>query len=60
MCSMGVPDPLDEEVLAYYARQREDERLIQNAEQLLERVRTEELLERFSRHHPMSSWMLGV
>jgi ubiquinone/menaquinone biosynthesis C-methylase UbiE len=44
---MGVPDPLDEEVLAYYARGREDERLIQNAEGLLERVRTEELLERF-------------
>jgi ubiquinone/menaquinone biosynthesis C-methylase UbiE len=44
---MREPDPLDEEVLAYYARGLEDERLIQNAEGVLERVRTEELLERF-------------
>jgi ubiquinone/menaquinone biosynthesis C-methylase UbiE len=44
---MGVPDPLDEEVLGYYTRGLEEERLIHNAEGLLERVRTQELLGRF-------------
>lgn len=44
---MSVPDSLDEEVLAYYARGREDQRLTETAEGLLERVRTEELLGRF-------------
>ena len=34
-------------MLAYYARGYEDMRLVQNAEGLLERARTEELLERF-------------
>src|SRR5438105_1187821 len=38
---------LPEEMLGYYARGNEEARLVQNAEGLLERARTEELLQRF-------------
>jgi SAM-dependent methyltransferase len=42
-----VPADTDPDMLAYYARGTEDSRLLERAEGLLERTRTEELLSRF-------------